>query len=136
MAEAVCKKHFCDILGCSVDELPGFGYIVQSAGVAAIQGMPASEHAIQVCQRHGIPLQEHQSVPLTPQRIDESDRIFVMSQSHRQNIVEFFPEADEKCFLLDENGDIADPIGLGIETYERCFNQIEKAVKQRVSEIL
>jgi L-threonylcarbamoyladenylate synthase len=136
MAEALCKKHFCDILGCPVDELPNFGYIIESAGVAAITGMPASEHAIEVCRRHDIPLQEHQSVALTPQRIDESDRIFVMSHSHLQSIVEFYPEAAEKCFLLDEDSDIADPIGLGLRTYERCFEQIEKAVKQKVSEIL
>lgn len=136
MAEVICKKHFCDILGCLIDELPRFGYIVESAGVAAMTGMPASEHAVQVCRRHGIQLEEHQSVPLTPQRIDESDRLFVMSQSHLQSILEFFPEAAEKCFLLDENRDIADPIGQDIEVYQRCFNQMEKAIKQRVSEIL
>lgn len=136
MAEAICKKHFCNILGCSVDELPDFGYIVESAGVAAMTGMPASDDAIEVCRRHGIPLAEHQSVPLTPQRIDKSDRLFVMSHSHRQAIIEFYPEAAEKCFLLDGNRDIADPIGQGIETYQRCFNQIEKAIRQRVSEIL
>jgi protein-tyrosine phosphatase len=136
MAEGVCKKHFCDILGCSVDELAGLGYIVGSAGVAAMTGMPASEHAIDVCKLHDILLQEHRSVPITPRQIDESDRLFVMSRGHLQSIVEFYPEAAEKCFLLDENGDIADPVGQGIEVYQRCFKQIEKAVRQRVSEIL
>lgn len=136
MAEGIAKKHFCDILGCSVDELPRFGYIVRSAGIAAITGMPASEYAVQAAQSRNIPLQGHQSTELTPQQIDESDRIFVMSRNHLNSIAEFYPEAAEKTFLLDENSNIADPIGLGMETYERCFKQIEKAVKQRISEIL
>ena len=136
MAEGICKKHFCDILGCSVDELVDLGYIVGSAGVAAMTGMPASEHAISVCRQHDIPLQEHQSVPITPRQIGESDCLFVMSRGHLQSIVKFYPEAAEKCFLLDENGDIADPVGQGVEVYQQCFKQIEKAVKQRVSEIL
>lgn len=136
MAEGVCKKQLCDILGCSVDELPDFGYIVESAGVAAMAGMPASEHAVEVCRRYDVPIRRHQSAPLTSQKIDESDRIFVMGQSHWQGIVEFYPEAAEKCFLLNDNGDIADPIGLGRQVYERCFKQIEKAVSRRMSEIL
>ena len=136
MAERICKKHFCDILGCSVDELAGFGYIVESAGVAAITGMPASHYAVEICRRNDIPLLEHQGVPLTPQQIDGSDLIFVMSRGHLQSIVEFYPEAAEKCFLLDENGDIADPVGQSVEVYQRCFKQIEKAIRQRVSEIL
>ncbi len=136
MAEGACKKQFCDILGCPVDELPEFGYIVESAGVAAITGMPASEHAVQVCRQHDIPLGEHQSASLTPQQIEQSDRIFVMGHNHGQSIVEFFPEAAGKCILLDETGDIADPIGQGLETYQRCFEQIERSIRQRVNELL
>lgn len=136
MAEAICKKHFCDILGCLVDELPDFGYKVQSAGVAAMAGMPASEDAVQVCRQQGISLKEHRSMPLTPQQIDETDRLFVMSQGHLQSILEFFPEAAAKCLLLDENRDIADPIGQGVEVYQRCLKQIEKAIRQRTNEIL
>jgi protein-tyrosine phosphatase len=136
MAEGICRKQFCDILGCSVDELEDFGYIIGSAGVAAIAGMPASLYAVEVCRQHGIPLGEHESVPLTRRQIDENDRLFVMSRGHLQSILEFYPPAAEKCFLLDAGGDIADPAGQGVEVYRRCFKQIEKAVKQRVSEIL
>jgi len=135
MAEGICRKHFCDILGCSVDELVRFGYIVESAGVAAMTGMPASAHAVEVCKKHGISLQEHESTALTPRQVDTGDRLFVMSRSHLQSILEFYPQAANKCFLLDENGDIADPVGCGIDVYRQCFKQIEKAIKKRVSEI-
>ena len=135
MAEGICRKHFCNILGCSVDELACFGYIVDSAGVAAMTGMPASAHAVEVCKKYGIPLQEHESTTLTTQRIDDSDCLFVMSRGHLQSILEFYPQAANKCFLLDDKGDIADPVGQGADVYRRCFKQIEKAIKKRVSEI-
>ncbi len=136
MAEAVCRKHFCDILGCSVDELDDFGYIMSSAGVAAMVGMPASSHAIEVCRQQGVELEEHRSLPLTSHEIEAYDRIFVMGGGHLQSIIEHYPQAADKCFLLDADGDIADPIGMGVGVYQQCFNQIEKAVKQRVGEIL
>ena len=136
MAEAVCRKQFCDILGCSVDELDNFGYMMGSAGVAAMAGMPASSHAIEVCREQGVELEEHRSLPLTSHEIEACDRIFVMGHGHLQSIVDHYPQAADKCFLLDSDGDIADPIGMGLEVYRQCFNQIEKAVKQRVSEIL
>ena len=136
MAEAACRKQFCDILGCSVDELDDFGYMMGSAGVAAMAGMPASSHAIEVCREQGVELEEHRSLPLTSHEIEACDRIFVMGHGHLQSIVDHYPQAADKCFLLDSDGDIADPIGMGPEVYRQCFNQIEKAVKQRVSEIL
>lgn len=136
MAEGICRKHFCNILGCSVDELARFGYIVESAGVAAMTGMPASVHAVEVCRRNGIPLQEHESTALTPRQIDDSDRLFVMSRGQLQSILGFYSQAAKKCFLLDDNNDIADPAGQSVNVYRQCFKQIEKAIKQRASEIL
>ena len=136
MAKGICRKQFCNILGCSIDELADFGYIVESAGVAAMTGMPASAYAVEVCEQNGISLREHKSVSLSPQQIDDSDRLFVMGRGHLKSILEFYPQAAQKCFLLGNNGDIADPVGQGLDVYQRCFKQIEKAIEQRMSEIL
>ncbi len=136
MAEGICQKYFASILGCAVDELDNFGYKVMSAGVAAMDGMSASAHSEQVCRQHGISLQEHKASPLTMKDIQDCDLIFVMGHAHLQSIIEYCPQADQKTFLLDDESDIADPIGRGVEVYQRCFEQIEKAIKKRVSEIL
>lgn len=136
MAEGFARKHFANILGCSVDELEKFGYKVDSAGVAAMPGMPASAESVDVCRKQGISLDTHQSSQLTAQDVVDSDFIFVMGHGHRQSILNTFPQAENKCFLLDEQVDIADPIGQGAGVYDQCFKQIEKAIRQRASEIL
>jgi L-threonylcarbamoyladenylate synthase len=136
MAEAAARKYFADILGCSIDAVANFGYNVSSAGISSYNGAPASEEAASVCRENQVSLDGHQSRQLTPDMIERSDLIFTLSQSHRLRIIELEPLAEKKCLLLDEKGDIADPIGLGVEIYRQCFNQIEKAVKRRISEIL
>jgi protein-tyrosine phosphatase len=136
IGEAVCKKYFADNLGCSIDELPALGYKISSAGISSFSGAVASDHSASVCREHQVSLEGHQSRPLTLELIEKSDLIFTMSHSHWLRIVELDPLAERKCFLLDENGDIADPIGFGVEVYRQCFKQIEKAVKRRMSEIL
>ena len=136
MAEGIGRKHFANILSCSVDELDKLGYIVTSAGVAAMPGMPASAEAVKVCGDQGISLATHQSALLTAQDVADSDYIFVMGHGHLHSILSYFPQAEDKCFLLDEHGDIADPIGQSVEVYQKCFKQIEQAISQRVSEIL
>lgn len=136
MAEAICRKYFADNLGCSIDELPALGYKISSAGISSFSGAVASDHSASVCRENQVSLDGHQSRPLTLEVIEKSDLIFTMSHSHWLRIVELDPLAERKCFLLDENGDIADPIGFGVEVYRQCFKQIEKAVKRRMSEIL
>ena len=136
MAEGFCRKYFADNLGCQVDELEHFGYIIDSAGVAACEGSPASRHAIEVCWAQEIDLSCHQSRQLTLGDIEQSDVIFTMSQSHRDSIVQSLPSASEKCFVLDEAADILDPIGLGIGVYRDCFQQICDTIIKKEKEIL
>ena len=124
MAAGFCRKYFSDNLGCSVDELEHFGYIIDSAGVAAYEGIPASRHAIEVCRIEKVDLSDHQSRQLTLEDIEKSDVIFTMSRNHRDSIVRLLPSASEKCFILDETSDILDPIGLDIVVYQDCFQQI------------
>jgi L-threonylcarbamoyladenylate synthase len=136
MAEGFCRKYFADNLGCQVDELEHFGYIIDSAGVAAYEGIPASRHAIEVCWAQEIDLSCHQSRQLTLGDIEQSDVIFTMSQSHRDSVVQSLPSASEKCFVLDETTDILDPIGLGIGVYRDCFQQICDTIIKKKKEIL
>ncbi|MCE5187286.1 MAG: threonylcarbamoyl-AMP synthase [Planctomycetaceae bacterium] len=136
MAEAVCRKYFADILGCSIDEVASLGYKISSAGISSLTGAAPSDYAAGVCRENQVSLEGHRSRPLTLEMIERSDLIFAMSRSQWLRIVELDPLAERKCFLLDENADIADPIGFGCEVYRQCFRQIEKAVQRRMCEIL
>ena len=57
-----------------------------------------------------------------------------MAEKHRETVGIIEPSAlDYTCLLTDlcdgEDGDIADPIGMGYEEYERTYETIEKCLK-------
>ncbi len=136
MAAGFCRKYFSDNLSCQVDELEHFGYIINSAGVAACEGIPASRHAIEVCRTEKIDLSSHRSRQLTLEDIEQSDMIFTMSRGHWDDVVQSLPSASGKCFMLDETSDILDPIGSDIGIYQDCFQQICDNIIKKKEEIL
>ncbi len=136
MAAAFCRKKIAEKLDCTVDETEAGGYKIESAGVTAGAGMPASDEAIGICARKGIDLSGHRSQPLASAEVEASDYIFVMSESHREQIIEMCPVASQKCLLLDAGSEIGDPIGAGSDVYGMCAKQIENALAERMDEIL
>lgn len=136
MAAGFCRKFFSDILGCRVDELDGLGYKIDSAGIATLDGLPASDHAVEVCHKQRIDLTSHRSSQLTLQDIEQSDLIFTMSQSHRAYVLQMHPSASQKCFMLDPKKDIRDPVGLDVGAYRDCFRQISENIIEKKGDIL
>jgi protein-tyrosine-phosphatase len=68
---------------------------VQSAGVSAGRGMPASRHAIQALSVDGVDLAHFRSQPLSEELVGEATHIFVMTRDHKRLIELLFPEAAE-----------------------------------------
>src|SRR5262249_19759664 len=66
MAEALCKKMLAEKIGCSVAELPQKGYIVLSAGIAAVPDVAASAEAQELVKARGADLSSHLSQPISP----------------------------------------------------------------------
>jgi protein-tyrosine phosphatase len=136
MAAGFCRKFFSDILGCRVDKLDESGYKIDSAGIAALDGIPASGHAVEACREQWIDLTSHRSRKLTLRDIEQSDLIFTMSQSHRAYILQTYPLASQKCLMLDPKGDIQDPVGLDADVYRNCFRRISENIIARKGDIL
>ena len=136
MAEGFCRKYLAEKVGCGVDQLEENGYKVGSAGVMAIEGMPASSESIAFCATKGVDISGHRSDPLSAELLSESDYVFVMSRAHCERIADLCPGEVAKCRLLVENEEISDPIGRGESIYYRCGSQIEEAVKRRVDELI
>jgi RpiB/LacA/LacB family sugar-phosphate isomerase len=111
-------------------------YRVLSAGVGAVDGQPASEHAIQALRQIGIDISRHRSRHLTGELVSEADYIFGMTHSHVDAIMLLYPQAAEKTFLLREfdetldayENDISDPIGGSYDVYCNCRDQIEQGI--------
>ena len=136
MAEGIFRKYLAEKLGCEVDHLDKMGYKTLSAGVMDMSGCPASAEAIAACAAKGIDIKAHKSRTLSRQLIEESDFIFAMARMHHEHVSTLSPETANKCVLLAEGKDIADPIGQPQQVYNNCAELIEKAVKKRIGELV
>ena len=105
---------------------------IQSAGLSAGRGLPASQHAILALSEEGVDLMNFRSKPVSEELVRHATHIFVMTRDHKRLLELFFPEAGEKTYLLREfepgSPDVPDPIGLGREIYERCRDVLKKAL--------
>lgn len=136
MGEGIFRKYLAEKLGCGVDKLSQNGYKVCSAGTMDMVGYPASAGAVAACEARGIDISAHRSRELSRRLVEESDYIFAMQQIHYDRIAALSSETEAKCELLAKNTDIADPIGQSQEFYNNCADMIEKAVIQRISELV
>jgi len=126
LAEGIAKKIIADKQG-DID--------VSSAGASALDGLPASSLAVEVASKHSIDISGHRSRLLSRTLVKEADLIITMGAMHRETVAVIEPDALAYTYLLtdlcnDEEGDVADPIGSGIEEYERTFLIIEKCLRQ------
>lgn len=125
LAEGLFRQMLADRLGCSPEELPERGFTVLSAGLAAMHGSPAAPESVEVARHYGVDLQSHSSQPLTDELLARADRVYTMTQSHRDSILFARPDAADKVFLLStEDRDISDPIGGGQDEYDACAKEI------------
>jgi protein-tyrosine-phosphatase len=111
---------------------PDSRWQVASAGLAAGIGLPATEQAVAVLAECGLDATTHRSQPVTQGQVDEAAVIVVMTAAHRQQLLECFPNAREKTFLLGsfsvDDGDIEDPIGASVDVYRRIRDRIGSAL--------
>jgi L-threonylcarbamoyladenylate synthase len=136
MAESICKLLLARRLGCSIDQLEERGYVIRSAGIAAINGFPAAAHAIDVIRAMGGSLENHRSRKITLDLVRQADCIFAMTIDHLDALFDGVPEAQPRTFLLDPmGGDVSDPIGSDHQHYRRTAQMIEQMLEQRLEQM-
>lgn len=137
LAEALFKKKLAERLGCGVEELPARGFLVTSAGVAAMMGGTAAEEAVEAARALGADLSQHVSRPLAPELAAQADYLVAMTRSHQQALLEGYPRLGVVPRLLAPDGsDVADPIGGDRPVYEACAHQIQEYLDRLVAEVV
>ncbi len=104
---------------------------VESAGLAAYPGQPASGGAVRAMARRGInDLCEHKARQFT-QALGQGALVLCMAQSHCDYIKGAWPgiNVHQLREYAGLSGDIADPYGQGDAAYEKAAQQIEQAVQ-------
>ncbi|RUL89159.1 arsenate reductase/protein-tyrosine-phosphatase family protein [Tautonia sociabilis] len=137
MAEALFKAMLADRLGCGPGELEARGWLVLSAGLSAMPGAPAAEHAVEVVAALGGSLSSHSSRRLTPEIVRAADRIVVMTRGHLDALLHHAPEAAGRARLLDPEGfDIDDPVGSDLTTYRETAEAIRRHLEHLLDELV
>jgi protein-tyrosine phosphatase len=137
MAEALCKTILADRLGCRPEELPGRGFLVLSAGLAAMMGGEAAPEAVEAARELGADLSGHASRSLRADLVAQADYLVAMTRSHLQALHAHFPQFAARTRLLSGDGDdIADPIGCDQQVYRTCAQQILRHLEELVPEFV
>jgi len=132
-----CRSPMAGALARRALKQLGWSYVeVRSAGVGAVDGIPASEGALRAAERHGMDLSEHLSRPVTPDLLEWADLVLTMSASHLLRIVAL--GYGDKAALLtsfaagdDPDGvpdSVQDPFGGSDEEYEETLRLLERLV--------
>jgi tRNA threonylcarbamoyl adenosine modification protein (Sua5/YciO/YrdC/YwlC family) len=137
LAEVLFKKKLAERLGCPVEELPQRGFLVISAGLAAMMGGAAAEEAVEVAKAYGADLSGHVSRPLTPDLAAQADYLVAMTRGHLFALAGSFPATGAHPRLLSPNGeDVSDPIGGEEAVYRECAEQIWGCLDHLAADIL
>ncbi len=100
---------------------------VLSAGVAASTGSGASPQAVEVMGGRGLDLTGHSSRPLDDAVMNVADLVLTMTRGHRDAILAAWPDMHDRVFTLRrDGGDITDPVGMPVEVYQECADQIDQ----------
>ena len=99
--------------------------ILDSAGLSAAEGLPASKNAILVCQELGIDISSHQARRISGSELDLWDTFFTMSRTHAY-ILEQAGAPSQKIYVPSY---IEDPFGQDLDAYRRCRNKLAEQLE-------
>ncbi len=105
---------------------------VDSAGVYAVEGAPASRGSQVAMRERGLDISDHRGKQLETRHVQEADMLLVMEERQRQIIFNNWPHALSKTYLLSEMvgeyDDVADPYGLDQAAYDEIAALLESYV--------
>lgn len=129
MAERIFRKK---------SEENGCGDIeVSSASLFDMEGSSADPRAIEILTRKGFDGHGHRSRLFTEDMVAGADKIIVMESIQKEMIIDKYPDAEDKIYLLKSfsgdvdrsNNNIKDPYGLSSYHYRLCFAEIYLAIE-------
>ena len=113
------------------------GITVSSAGLGALVGYPADEHAVALMKERGLDISGHKARQLTPGLVNENDLILVLESGHRRVIDANEPAARGKVHRLGEwqDQDIPDPYRKPRAAFEEALVLIDQGCKSWAEKI-
>lgn len=135
MAAAIANAEIAARLGIPFEALETVNVHALSAGVSARTGASLTPEAQEVLRTLNVPVQPHAARNLTFELADQAEMIFCMTSAHRKAVIDMLPSVAWKTYCLDAEGDIEDPIGMGLTAYINCAERIRRLVRLRFDEL-
>lgn len=129
-----CRSPMAAYLGAEIKEtmFPESDFCFDSAGIATSDGFPATDHAVEALAEWNIDLRGHRSKKFQPYMVEVADCIVCMTAMHRDILVQSFPAAEYKIFLIGElsgsGRDIPDPYMGSFSLYCRTRDVLKEEI--------
>lgn len=115
---------------------------VYSCGIFAENGDVSTNEAVQTMKEYDIDLTNHKATNIQNSKIKDMDIILCATTAHKNNVINMYPELKEKIFTMkeyagydDNDLDIKDPWGYGIDVYEKCAKEIEECINKYIKKL-
>lgn len=114
---------------------------VESAGVAAGYGEPASINSVAALKKVKLDLAQHKSQPVTQELLDRAFMIIGMTDSHLDILEHYHKGLPQRMHLFrefmgpDEDVQIPDPYGQNFDAYQECLDSMIEAIPSLVAYI-
>ena len=113
--------------------LPADRCAVLSAGLVAQPGRQVAPLAAVVLQAHGLPVPVEAPRQVDPATVGGDDLVLAMQHRHVRALRALVPQARSRIQLLGRwmpQREVGDPMGGGVEDFERAFAHIATCVDQ------
>jgi protein-tyrosine phosphatase len=118
MAAAMLRRHAADM-------------VIESAGLAAMEGSPVDPAAERTLNAHGISASDHIARQINGRLLESADLVLAMEKRQIAALLALSPALRGRAFLLSRwsgSRDIADPYGRSQEKFDSAYAQIDAAV--------
>lgn len=138
-----CRSPMAALIAAAEAERLGASLEFRSAGLAAGEGMPASDGALRAAAARGLDLSGHRSSQLGAEDLEWADLVLGMTHGHVDAVrgrapgvrtvpvTGFLPVGDPLAGVS-----IADPFGGSDEDYEVVWQALERAVSAMLRRVL
>ena len=113
---------------------------VRSAGIQALEGRPATDHAMEAMEHLGLSIRGHRARTLSQRDLDRADLVLVMTSDNARVIRRNLRRWEGKLFRLSEiiekNLDIEDIYGESAGIYATCAALLAETIEQGFDRIM
>jgi protein-tyrosine-phosphatase len=134
MAAAIANAEIAARLQRPFEAFEPVALVALSAGISASVNAPMTNVAQQALRSLGVPVVPHSARNLTVELAHQVEKIFCMTQAHRNAVIDLVPTLAAKTQCLDPDGDIDDPAGEGMSAHLNCAQRIRSLVRLRLDE--